>query len=255
MCGRYTLRKGLGNVAEKLGGYALEKPPEKFQDPEPRFNVAPTQNNLVLRKSLSDPDLLQPTAMRWGLVPSWSKTPTTSSPIINARAETVAEKPSFRAAFQRRRCLIPADGFYEWIKEADTKVPMHFSLQDDSTFLMAGIWERWIGVEEQSIESYTILTTQANALVAGCHNRMPVILDTDKITQWLHPDFSKLPAAQQSEFFRPFDSQKMKSKLANPELNSPKFEGPNCLETDPETSKSKFRSSILLQGTIPLSDS
>jgi len=254
MCGRYTLRKGLSNVAEKIGDYALD-PSSPVDDGEaPRFNIAPTQNNLVLRKSLADPDLLTPVQMRWGLVPSWSKTPSTQSPIINARSETVAEKPSFKAALKRRRCLVPADGFYEWKKHHGGKLPIHFSMADDSVFLMAGIWERWTGEENQSFESYTVLTTQANALIAQYHDRMPVILSGDKIEQWLETDMSKLSLAEQANFYQPFNPQRMASRHANPCVNNTKTEGPECLEESKGGGSPKFRSSVLLQDWIPLSD-
>lgn len=254
MCGRYTLRKGLSAVAKSLGDYALDASPNELPDEGPRFNIAPTQSNLVLRASPSDSSRLQATQMRWGLVPSWSKSAATKSPMINARSETVAEKPSFRAAFQRRRCLIPADGFYEWASHGKQKIPIHFSMHDDSVFLMAGIWERWIGEEDHCIESYTVLTTQANALIADCHERMPVILEGEKLKTWLQPSFPNLPVEKRISLFRPFDSVRMASKPASPKLNSPEFDGPECLKADTKGANAGFSYSILLQNEIPLSD-
>lgn len=230
MCGRYTLRKGLSNVAEKLGNYLLEAPHETISKIGPRFNIAPTQNNLILRKAFENPDRLQATYQRWGLVPSWSKTPQTPSPMINARSETVAEKPSFRAAFQRRRCLIPADGFYEWKKSKGANMPYYFSMADDSVFLMAGIWETWVGEHNQQFDSYTILTTHANALMAKYHERMPVILTGDRLGQWLESSMANLGAAERRELFAPIEPELMRCNPANPIVNNNRSEGAECLE-------------------------
>lgn len=230
MCGRYTLRKGLSNVAEKLGNYLLDAAPESVSNIGPRFNIAPTQNNLVLRKSFDEPDKLQAAYLRWGLIPSWSKTQQTQSPMINARSETVAEKPSFRAAFQRRRCLIPADGFYEWKKAKGVNQPYFFSMADDSVFLMAGIWETWVGEHNQHFDSYTILTTHANALMAKYHERMPVILSGERLEQWLEPSITKLNADERRELFAPIDPELMSCRPANPIVNNNRSEGPECLE-------------------------
>ncbi|EDY84840.1 conserved hypothetical protein [Verrucomicrobiia bacterium DG1235] len=230
MCGRYTLRKGLSSIAEKLGDYALESAPEDIAEEVPRYNIAPTQKNLVLRKSFENPELLQIARLRWGLVPSWSKTPQTQTPMINARSETVAEKPSFRAAFQRRRCLVPADGFYEWKKHKGANLPYFFSLADESVFLMAGIWETWVGEHNQQFDSFTILTTHANALMAKYHERMPVILDGDRIAQWLETDVPKLSPADQHELFAPVESDHMVCRPANPIVNNNRSDGPACLE-------------------------
>lgn len=230
MCGRYTLRKGLSNVAEKLGNYLLEAAPESISSIEPRFNIAPTQNNLVLRKSFENPDKLQAAYLRWGLIPSWSKTPNTQAPMINARSETVAEKPSFRAAFQRRRCLIPADGFYEWKKSKGANLPYFFSMADDSVFLMAGIWETWVGEHNQQFDSFTILTTHANSLMAKYHERMPVILAGDRLEQWLEPSMTTLGTTERHELFAPFEAELMSCRPANPIVNNNRNDGPECLE-------------------------
>ncbi|MDQ8186081.1 SOS response-associated peptidase [Pelagicoccus sp. SDUM812002] len=234
MCGRYTLRKGLSNVAEKLGNYLLETAPESVSNIGPRFNIAPTQNNLVLRKSFEKPDRLQAAYLRWGLIPSWSKTPQTQAPMINARSETVADKPSFRAAFQRRRCLIPADGFYEWKKSKGVNQPYFFSMADDSVFLMAGIWETWVGDHQQRFDSYTILTTNANSLMAKYHERMPVILAGDRLEQWLEPSMANLGPNERHELLSPIESELMSCQPANPIVNNNRSEGPKCL-TPPES--------------------
>ncbi len=229
MCGRYTLRKGLSNVAEQLVSDLLETSPDSASNIGARYNIAPPQNNLVLRKSFENPDRLRAAYLRWGLVPSWSKTPQTQAPMINARSETVAEKPSFRAAFQRRRCLIPADGFYEWKKSKGVNQPYFFSMADDSVFLMAGIWETWVGEHNQHFDSYTILTTHANSLMAKYHERMPVILSGERLQQWLEPSLPTLSAAARHELFAPIESERMSCHLANPIVNNNRSEGPKCL--------------------------
>lgn len=229
MCGRYTLRQGLSEVADHLGGYQLEKEPETGSGAAPRFNIAPTQNSLVLRQSFGDHTRLQTAYLRWGLVPSWSKTAQTQTPMINARSETVTEKPSFRAAFQRRRCLVPADGFYEWKKAKGVNQPYFFRMADDSVFLMAGIWETWVGEHNQTVDSYTILTTRANALMAKYHERMPVILTESRVEKWLDPSMPRLTAGQQQEIFAPIDAKLMSCQPANPIVNNNRSEGPECL--------------------------
>jgi len=234
MCGRYTLRKGLSEVAAGVGSYLIE--PASGAEPacEPRFNIAPTQHNLVLRKAPQASQTLETTQMRWGLIPSWSKRGQSQSPMINARSETVAEKPAFRAAFQRRRCLVPADGFYEWKQRRGASIPFFFSLSDDSVFFMAGIWETWIGEHGEQIDSYTVLTTHANALLAKFHERMPVILGAEQLSLWLESDMSRLPLAERNELLAPIDPGRMRCQPANPLVNNNRSEGPACLEA-PET--------------------
>lgn len=240
MCGRYTLRKGLSEIAEKLSDFAFEAPSATIENDGPRFNIAPTQNNLVLRRSFADPKTLQAAYLRWGLVPSWSKTPQTQSPMINARSETVADKPSFRGAFQRRRCLVPADGFYEWKRHKGANLPYHFSLVDESIFFMAGIWETWVGEHNQQLESYTILTTQANTLMAKYHERMPVILSDEKVTNWLEADFANISLATRNEIFSPISADRMSCRPANPIVNNNRSEGEACLEEPSEISLSQL---------------
>lgn len=235
MCGRYMLRKGLEKVSEKIGDYALAS--DTYGDvshPGARYNIAPTQNNLILRKALGSPKNLQPAYLRWGLIPSWAKQSQTQSPIINVRCETVAEKPSFKAAFQRRRCLVPADGFFEWKKRKGSNLPYYFTLLDESIFMMAGIWETWVGEHGQTIESYTILTTHANTLLSKYHDRMPVILDESRISDWLESDLTRLGPAAYHELFAPIDSNRMTYRPANPMVNNDKSEGPECVEAPAE---------------------
>lgn len=227
MCGRYTLRKGFTEVAAENGSYTIRNTdPARF---EPRFNIAPTQHSAILRRPADTTKTLEVAALRWGLIPSWAKTTRSLSPMINARSETVAEKPAFRAAFQRRRCLVPADGFYEWKKKKGANLPFYFKLEDDSLFHMAGIWESWIGELGETIDSFTILTTHANALLARYHDRMPVILEGEKIPLWLDGDLTRLTTAERNDLFSPFDPDRMTSHPANPIVNNNRSEGPECI--------------------------
>ncbi|MDX1499042.1 MAG: SOS response-associated peptidase [Woeseiaceae bacterium] len=152
-------------------------------DVRPRYNIAPTQDIAAIRPHEDGRELV---ALRWGLVPFWAKDPSIGNRMINARAETVAEKPAFRAAYRRRRCLVPADGFYEWKKERQGKTPWLISRKDGAPFAFAGLWERWTSKETgEDIESATLITTAANDFMAELHDRMPVILDPGSADRWL----------------------------------------------------------------------
>ncbi len=179
MCGRFLLHSPVDILGQAFG--ITERP-----NLAPRYNIAPTQSvAIVRRKEDSGRELAQ---VRWGLIPFWAKTAGIGSQLINARAETVATKPAFREAFRRRRALILADGFYEWQKQEGSKLkqPMLIRRRDGQPFAFAGLWERWRGPEGE-VQSCTIVTTEANALVAPIHNRMPVILDAASYDRWLDP--------------------------------------------------------------------
>ncbi|MDQ8201681.1 SOS response-associated peptidase [Pelagicoccus sp. SDUM812003] len=240
MCGRYTLRKGLTQVVAKNGSYALSQTDVDCLAQSARYNIAPTQTTPVLRKRYDASYELEVCQMRWGLIPSWAKTARTLSPMINARSETVAEKPAYRAAYQRRRCLIPADGFYEWRKSRGQNLPFFFSMKDDSVFLMAGIWEAWISEGGETIDSYTILTTHANALLAKYHDRMPVILDPERIELWLESDVARLGLEERNHLFAPLDASLMSCQAANPMVNNNRSEGPDCLAAPAAAPKSQL---------------
>jgi len=160
------------------------------------------------------------TWMRWGFISPWSKDPNRGPLLINTRAETAAEKPAFRSAFKSRRCLIPADGFYEWKKAGNKKQPHYFRVAGGQLFAFAGLWEKW-----QAIESCTILTTEANELSAQIHDRMPVILSSNDYSEWLDP-----LAKEPGKLLTPFPASEMSAIPVNPIVNNARNEGPECVE-------------------------
>lgn len=223
MCGRFTLRTPTPVLIER---FQLDSAPPL----SPRFNIAPTQPIAVVRM---DPEKRTRTAaiLRWGLVPPWSKDPSRGPLLINARAETVAEKPAFRKAFQSRRCLIPADGFYEWKKTGTGKQPYHLRLQDEDVFAFAGLWESWRDRNDPSAEplhSCTILTTEANELVRSIHNRMPVILKPEDYDRWL--DVETHDADALGSLLVPFDADRMVAVPVSTYVNNARHDDPRCLD-------------------------
>ena len=179
MCGRFTLQSP-ADLLKDL--FLLAEVPEM----RPRYNVAPGQDVAVVVADAETGDRrLQ--LFRWGLVPFFAKDPAIGNRMINARAETLAEKPSFRAAYKRRRCLVPADGFYEWRTDARGKTPCHITLKDRPLFAFAGLWESWKMPTGDRLRSFTIITTSANEKIAEVHDRMPVILDPEAHASWLDP--------------------------------------------------------------------
>jgi putative SOS response-associated peptidase YedK len=199
-----------------------------------RFNIAPTQPIAAVRW-LPDEGQRQLSLLRWGLVPSWAKDPAMGNRMINARAETVAEKPSFRAAFKRRRCLIPADGYYEWQKVGKRKQPYYFRMKDDRPFAFAGLWEQWSGGKgdaPEPMETCTIITTEANELGRPIHDRMPVIVHPDEYAFWLDPrveDRSRLET-----LLRPYDPGEMMAEPVTTHVNNVRNDDPKCLEVQKE---------------------
>jgi putative SOS response-associated peptidase YedK len=167
----------------------------------------------------------------WGLIPSWSKDPSMGARMINARSEGVTEKPSFRAAFKRRRCLVPSSGFYEWRQVEKGKEPYFILPADDGVFGLAGLWETWTGPDGGELQSCTILTTEANELMTPIHNRMPVILSQEDWTEWLGSGTEDPPnkLAKLPHLLRPCDSKKMKLRPVSTYVNSPRNEGDQCI--------------------------
>jgi len=195
----------------------------------PRFNIAPTQPVAVVRSSPSEPEHERELAwLRWGLIPGWAKDPSVGSRMINARAETAAEKPSYRAAFRRRRCLVVADGFYEWQRTGKRKQPYFIRMQDDRPFAFAGLWESWEGAAEGPVESCTLLTTEPNALVEPIHSRMPVILAEDDYARWLDPTIQEPKAI--ASLVRPFPAEPMVAFAVSTYVNSPSRDDARCIE-------------------------
>lgn len=184
MCGRFSLTADGETLAAFFELPALTAPLE------PRFNIAPTQSVAIIRLSQGGARRLD--LVRWGLVPHWSRDRRVSARLINARAESVHEKPAFREAMKRRRCLVAADGFYEWKRTGSTKQPFLVRLRDGAPFAMAGLWERWRDEHDQVLDSCTIITTRANALVAPIHDRMPVILPPETWDAWLARNTAEL---------------------------------------------------------------
>lgn len=220
MCGRFTLRHSGEAIASAFG---LNEVPQL----QPRYNIAPTQLVSTVLGSLDSVHELH--HLHWGLIPSWAKNSKMGARLINARAETVGEKPAFRSAFRHRRCLVVADGFYEWQRQENKKQPFYFRLQNDQPFAFAGLWERWKSPEGEEIQSCTILTTEANDLLRSIHNRMPVILDPKDYDLWLDPAVQNTEPLQQ--LLRPYQPEAMTSYAVSTKVNSPTNNTPECINS------------------------
>jgi putative SOS response-associated peptidase YedK len=218
MCGRFTLRSEPRAVA---GLFDLLDVP----DLQPRYNIGPTQDVPVVRLRQDRPGR-ELAALRWGLIPSWADNPSIGNRLINARGETLAEKPTFRSAFKRRRCLVAADGFYEWKAVGKKKQPYHFSMTDGRPFGFAGLWESWQR-DGDEIESVTIVTTAANELLADYHERMPVIVHPDDFDLWLDPRVTDRDRLE--PLLRPYPGDEMVARAVSTLVNSPKTDSPECL--------------------------
>ena len=218
MCGRYTLATPLGELAEQFG---FDGP---LPDLRPSYNVAPTQEVATVVEGGEGRRLEM---SRWGLIPAWADDPGIGARMINARSETVAEKPSFKKAFKQRRCLIPADGFYEWRKENGGKQPYYIRTQSGRPFAFAGLWESW-SRNGEGIQSCTILTTGANDFLQEIHHRMPVILPPEVYDLWLDPGIREpdqlLPLLAQ------YPGEAMEAYPVSRRVNSPSNNEPGCIE-------------------------
>jgi len=221
MCGRFTLSKSSEVIAS---AFQLNEIPQL----QPRYNIAPTQPVAVILRKPEDSEL-QFQQLRWGLIPSWAKDPSMGARLINARAETITEKPAFRSAFRHRRCLVVADGFYEWQRQEHKKQPYYFRLQNGQPFAFAGLWERWQSPDGEEIQSCTILTTEANDLVRHTHDRMPVILDSKDYDLWLEPAVQNTEPLQQ--LLRPYQSEAMTSYAVSTKVNNPANNTPECINS------------------------
>ncbi len=224
MCGRYSLVAGADQLALRFdfdaGGLDLA----------PDYNVAPTQSVLTVRAADGPGDdrrHREAVLMRWGLIPSWARDKSIGHRMINARAEAVAERPSYRTALQRRRCLVIADGFYEWQREGKARRPMRITLRSGEPFAFAGLWETWRDPEGERIQSCTIITTTPNGLVSAIHGRMPVILPPDLEDLWLDPDVKD--SAILSDILAPYPAEYMRAYEVSALVNSPKNNVPDVI--------------------------
>ncbi|SFA49107.1 Putative SOS response-associated peptidase YedK [Parageobacillus thermantarcticus] len=217
MCGRFSLTVGIDQL-RSLFRFVYAG------DIAPRFNIAPNQEVLTVFEAEGK---RIGKMMRWGLVPSWANDPKIGWKMINARAETVDEKASFRRALKRRRCLILADGFYEWKKEGTKKIPYRFTLQNGEPFAFAGLWERW-DKQGEPLYTCTIITTTANELVSAVHDRMPVILPQDMHDAWL--DAKLEDAGYVKSLLQPYPAEDMKMYEVSTIVNSPKNDVMECIE-------------------------
>lgn len=217
MCGRYTLKTPVSVLAER---FDIEEPPSSIT---PSYNIAPTQQIATV---LAENGKRKLEMLHWGLIPSWAKDPEVGNRMINARAETVAEKPSYRKAFQERRCLILADGFYEWQKTDNGKQPFYIRMEDESPFAFAGLWESWRNGRE--IRSCTIITTDPNELAAPIHNRMPVILHSEDYEMWLDSDFDEREPL--TSLLKPFPADAMEAYPVSRRVNKPSNNEPGVIE-------------------------
>ena len=220
MCGRFTLSvEDRGDVATALG-IPVEQVPDSWVA---RYNIAPMQRHFVVRQDREDRELV---AARWGLVNHWAKDNKHAGRQINARAETVAERPAYRQAFKARRCVIPADGFYEWSGPKGSRQPHWFHPRDGGVLLFAGLYESWEREPDERETTFTIITTEANALMEPIHDRMPVILADDAADEWL---FEETGADRLRTLLRPSLDDLLTVRDASPLVNSVKNEGPALL--------------------------
>jgi putative SOS response-associated peptidase YedK len=201
MCGRYRLSRRKQIIEQHFDTAPWD------DDWNPRFNVAPTQPIPVIRQHPKEP-VRQVSMMRWGLIPSWAKDTSGAARMINARSETAHTLPAFREAMKSRRCLIPADGFYEWMRDGKAKQPFCFEVNSGQLFAFAGLWERWRDPSGQWVKSCSILTTTPNAVTSAVHDRMPVILHPDSYDLWLDPGMQNVEAI--SELMKPFEPRLMR---------------------------------------------
>ena len=219
MCGRYRLSRRKQIIEEHFDSVSGE------EDWSPRYNIAPTQPVPVIRQNSKEP-VRELSLMRWGLIPSWSKDSSTAASMINARAETASTKTAFRNALKSRRCLIPADGFYEWKRDGKTKQPYCFEVNEGELFAFAGIWDRWRDPGGQWVTSCSILTTTPNAVTSAVHDRMPAILDPDANDLWLDPGMQNVATA--SKLLKPFDARLMRCYPVSTRVNSAANDDEKC---------------------------
>lgn len=221
MCGRYTQTAKLDELIERF----------EFQDPGfelvPRYNLAPNQDAPVVGVRRETPGSRSLRLMRWGLVPYWARDPAIGNRMINARCETLRQRPAFKHLVARNRCLVIADGFYEWFKDGRTRTPMLFRCKGKQPFAFAGLWDRWRQPDGKPLYSFTIITTAPNELVAQIHNRMPAMLRAEDEKRWLDRSLEDPDAVRQ--MLEPYPAAAMESYCVSRAVNSPFNDSPDCI--------------------------
>ena len=223
MCGRYSLKTPADTLAKH---FRLAKAPSLSS----RFNIAPSQPIAIVRIHVPQENR-ECVMVRWGLIPSWAKDPSIGNKMINARAETISEKPAFREALARSRCLVPADGYYEWQRQGrmgQRKQPFYIRIRDGRPFAFAGLWERWVEPDGKVIATCAILTTEPNKSLKEIHERMPVILGPKDYDQWLDPYIRQ--AALLQSLFRPYPQEEMTAYPVSLRVNDPNHDDAGCIE-------------------------
>jgi putative SOS response-associated peptidase YedK len=228
MCGRFTLRTPLEQLIDQF------RPSSMPQQLPLRFNTAPTQNIAVLRTT--DAHSRELTLLRWGLIPSWAKDKSIGNRMINARAETLAIKPSFRTAFKRRRCLVLTDGYFEWKKTKGKKQPYYIRMENERPFVMAGLWERWPGPQDAPLalplETCTIITVEANEETQSVHGRMPAIINERQIDPWL--DTQMQDSDLLTPMLTPLTSDHLRIDPVSTHVNNARNDDPSCIAVQTE---------------------
>ncbi|SVC22826.1 uncharacterized protein METZ01_LOCUS275680 [marine metagenome] len=224
MCGRFTLFTSLKELTDRFG---FDSFPVNLT---PSYNITPTQPVLTVRSIPGDTKQVQADFMRWGLIPAWAKDASLGGRMINARSETASEKPSFRSAFRKRRCLILADGFYEWRKVSTGKQPVRIQMKGGSPFAFAGLWESWRNREGGEVHSCTILTMSANSFMKNIHDRMPLILQKNNESKWL--DSSSTDPEEIKEMIQEFPNDYLESWDVSKLVNIPTNNNPECIEPE-----------------------
>ena len=220
MCGRYSLTADFQVIEDRFGEATFDI--TKYEE---SYNIAPSQMVLSV---VNDGSKNRLGFLKWGLIPPWAKESKIGFKMINARSETVHEKPSFREAFKRKRCLVIADSFYEWKRTDDRKIPMRIKMKNDELFAMAGLWESWKSPEGDTVHSCTILTTTPNELMSNIHDRMPVILKPNDEQKWLNPELNTLDELK--KFLIPLEDGYLEAYEVSDKVNSPKNNSPELIE-------------------------
>jgi len=219
MCGRFTLRVTLSVLATQF-----QFDMDSASQLTPRYNIAPTQDVAAVRLVDGKRQLAM---LRWGLIPSWAKDTKIAAGTINARADTIATKPAFRTAYKRRRCLVLADGYYEWLRVGKSKQPYLYEVDGGKPFALAGLWEQWWGTgdkEAPPLETCSLITTDANKLAQEVHDRMPVIVDPVDYDAWLNPESGDV-----AYLLAPFEADRMTTRPVSTYVNNARNQGPECV--------------------------